>query len=167
MSFRRSLYSLVLTPNLIYGLLIFSPIVCADFVLGLCVVCLFVCFSFFWPCHMACGILVPQPGIEPRPSKVRAQSLNHWTTRQFLGYMSFDQTHVSFQSRQARAGPGNSEISHPNLAKSPGVHSDLRTQHPHATPHPSPCLPGHPASERLPRWCKRYRLRLPVQETQV
>ena len=81
---------MVLTPNLIYGLLIFSPIVCADFVLGLCVVCLFVCFSFFWPCHMACGILVPQPGIELRPSKVRAQSLNHWTTRQFLGYMSFD-----------------------------------------------------------------------------
>ena len=22
---------------------------------------------FFWPCCMACGILVPQPGIEPRP----------------------------------------------------------------------------------------------------
>ena len=21
---------------------------------------------FFWPCHMACGILVPQPGIDPR-----------------------------------------------------------------------------------------------------
>ena len=22
---------------------------------------------FFWPCHTACGILVPGPGIEPRP----------------------------------------------------------------------------------------------------
>ena len=22
---------------------------------------------FFWPHHAACGILVPQPGIEPRP----------------------------------------------------------------------------------------------------
>ena len=21
--------------------------------------------GFLWPCHMACGILVPQPGIEP------------------------------------------------------------------------------------------------------
>ena len=29
------------------------------------------------------GILVPQPGIEPGPSAVRAQSLNHWTTREF------------------------------------------------------------------------------------
>ena len=77
------------------------------------------------------------------------------------------QTQVSFQSRQARAGPGNSEIFHPNLAKSPGAHSDLRTQRPHATPHPSPCLPGRRASERLPRRCKHYRLRLPVQETQV
>ena len=23
--------------------------------------------TFFWPCHMACGILVPRPGIEPAP----------------------------------------------------------------------------------------------------
>ena len=32
---------------------------------------------------MACGILVPLPGIEPRPSAVKAQSPNHWTTREF------------------------------------------------------------------------------------
>ena len=38
---------------------------------------------FFWPYHAACGILVPQPGIEPRPSSVRPQSLNHWTARKF------------------------------------------------------------------------------------
>ena len=44
-------------------------------------VCWFVCL--FWPCHMACGILVPQPGIEPRPSAVRARSPNHWITREF------------------------------------------------------------------------------------
>ena len=25
----------------------------------------------FWPCHAACGILVPRPGIEPGPSEVR------------------------------------------------------------------------------------------------
>ena len=28
---------------------------------------LFIClFIYLWPCHMACGILVPRPGIETR-----------------------------------------------------------------------------------------------------
>ena len=31
---------------------------------------------------MACGILVPQPGIKPVPPAVEAWSLNHWTTRE-------------------------------------------------------------------------------------
>ena len=31
----------------------------------------------------ACGILVPQLGIEPRPSALRVQSANYWTTREF------------------------------------------------------------------------------------
>ena len=30
-----------------------------------------------------CGILVPQPGIEPMPLVVRARSPNHWTAREF------------------------------------------------------------------------------------
>ena len=38
------------------------------------------CFCF--GC-MACEILVPQPGIEPVPSTVKARSPNHWTTREF------------------------------------------------------------------------------------
>ena len=42
-------------------------------------------FFFFWPCCMACGILVPQPGIEHRPLAVRAWNPNHWTAREFLG----------------------------------------------------------------------------------
>ena len=29
---------------------------------------------------MACGILVPQPGIEPGPSTVKARDPNHWTS---------------------------------------------------------------------------------------
>ena len=36
---------------------------------------------FFWPCLMACGILVPRPGIEPVSPAVEARSLNHWTSR--------------------------------------------------------------------------------------
>ena len=37
---------------------------------------------FFWPCRTACGILVPQPGIEPASPALEAQSLDHWTTRE-------------------------------------------------------------------------------------
>ena len=39
-------------------------------------------FFFFWPCHAACGILVPQPGIEHVPPALEAWSLNHWTSRE-------------------------------------------------------------------------------------
>ena len=34
---------------------------------------------------VACSILVPQPGIEPVPPAVEAQSLNPWTTREVPG----------------------------------------------------------------------------------
>ena len=40
-------------------------------------------FFFFWPCQLACGMLGPPPGIEPRPSAVKVQSFNHWTAREF------------------------------------------------------------------------------------
>ena len=45
--------------------------------------CLFSIFSlsFSWPCCAACGILAPQPGIEPVHLAMKAQSLNHWITR--------------------------------------------------------------------------------------
>ena len=39
-------------------------------------------FFFSWPRCVACGILVPQPGIKPVPPAVEVQSLNHWTTRE-------------------------------------------------------------------------------------
>ena len=31
---------------------------------------------------MACGILVPRPGIEPAPPALEVWSLNHWTARE-------------------------------------------------------------------------------------
>ena len=37
----------------------------------------------FWPCHVACGILVPWPGIDPGPLSVRARSPNNWIARKF------------------------------------------------------------------------------------
>ena len=35
--------------------------------------------------HVACGILVPQPGIEPILLALGTWSLNHWTTREVPG----------------------------------------------------------------------------------
>ena len=36
-----------------------------------------------WPCRTACRILVPQTGIEVKPSAMKAWSPNHWTAREF------------------------------------------------------------------------------------
>ena len=41
---------------------------------------------FFFFGYEACGILVPEPGIEPVSP---AQSLNHWTTREVSMFLSF------------------------------------------------------------------------------
>ena len=38
---------------------------------------------FILLCHGACGILVPQPGVELLPPTVRAWNSNHWTTGEF------------------------------------------------------------------------------------
>ena len=45
-------------------------------------ICLF-SLSFFGCATWLAGILVPWPGIEPRPLVVRAGSPNHWTAREF------------------------------------------------------------------------------------
>ena len=37
-------------------------------------------FYFIWLHHVACGILVPWPGIKLMAPSVEAWSLNHWTT---------------------------------------------------------------------------------------
>ena len=47
-------------------------------------------FFFFFFGHMACGLLVPWPGIEPGNSAVKARSPNHWTTREFPLTKSLD-----------------------------------------------------------------------------
>ena len=40
-------------------------------------------FFFFLRLHcVACGLLVPQPGIEPVSPALGAWSANHWTTRE-------------------------------------------------------------------------------------
>ena len=48
------------------------------FVLFCCLLLLTVGYCLcFLLCHVACGVLVPQPGTELRPSTVKALSLNH------------------------------------------------------------------------------------------
>ena len=37
---------------------------------------------------VACGILVPWPGIKPRPPALGIQSLSHWTTRKVTGMVN-------------------------------------------------------------------------------
>ena len=39
---------------------------------------------FFWLCHEACRILVPQPRMKLAPPAVEVQTLNHWSTREVL-----------------------------------------------------------------------------------
>ena len=46
-------------------------------------------FLFFWLCVEHCGIFVPQQRIEPAPSAVKEQPVNHWTTREFMSLRSF------------------------------------------------------------------------------
>ena len=45
----------------------------------------FFIFYFYSFClhHEACGILIPQPGIEPGPLAMKAPSPDHWTAREF------------------------------------------------------------------------------------
>ena len=40
-------------------------------------------YYFHFYGHVACVISVPQPRIEPMPSALEAQSLNHWTIKKF------------------------------------------------------------------------------------
>ena len=54
------------------------------------------------PCHVACRILVPRPGMEPWSPAVEAQSPNHWTTREFLHVLSVKQRPGQL-SRQQRS----------------------------------------------------------------
>ena len=42
-------------------------------------------FHFFGgPRHMACGIIVPWPGMEPKPLPLVARNFNHWPTGEVL-----------------------------------------------------------------------------------
>ena len=46
-------------------------------------------FFFLAASRTACGILVPQPGIEPLPPAVESWVLNHWTTMEVPAALYF------------------------------------------------------------------------------
>ena len=51
---------------------------------------LFIIFVFFfWPGHLACGILDTQSGTEHVPPPLEGWTLNHWTTREGPLFLSF------------------------------------------------------------------------------
>ena len=62
-------------------------IVCEETDIGKCFYFIFIIFKFFFyfPTPPGCGILVPQPGIEPMPPALEVLSLNHWTSREVSG----------------------------------------------------------------------------------
>ena len=64
----------------------------------------------FWPCHAACRVLVPWPGIEPGPPASGAQSLNHWTAREVPSPFFLTASPSVTHSCQA-ASPGSCEQS--------------------------------------------------------
>ena len=49
--------------------------------------------SSFLASTSTCGILVPEPGIEPLPLALEAQILNHWTTSVSRGGMNLSKSH--------------------------------------------------------------------------
>ena len=51
-----------------------------EFATALLLFSFFKCFSFLGP--KACGILAPQPGIEPSAPCIGRQGLNYWTPRE-------------------------------------------------------------------------------------
>ena len=77
----------------------------------------FIYLFIYWPFQAACRILVPQPGMEPRPMAVKAGSPNHWAAREFpccYNSTAFSEprvipgqgVHQLYCSDQAKAGAG-------------------------------------------------------------
>ena len=64
---------------------------------SLCFIWVF--WFIFWPRHSVYRILGPQAGIEPGPSTVKAQSPNHWTTRELPLSASCCQLYYSYNGR--------------------------------------------------------------------
>ena len=56
----------------------------------------FILFKIFLPCCVACGIIVPRPGIKPVRPVVKAESPSHWIAREVL-WTSFFRLYVEVE----------------------------------------------------------------------
>ena len=65
--------------------------------LSVCV-CVCVCVCVYFGRHVSCGILVPQPGIEPGATAVKALSHNNWTAREVSRLLDFLMVETSLMS---------------------------------------------------------------------
>ena len=61
-------------------------------------------FFFFQLPWEACRILVPWPGIEPRPMAVKAPSPNHWISREFPPFVSSKDICLGFSTHSNNPG---------------------------------------------------------------
>ena len=83
---------------------------------------------YFWLHPMVCEVLVPWPGIKPRPPALGVQSLSDWTTREvpWLSYL----IHISVQmSLPWRGIPHHSTLTAPSCTS--------------ITPPPTQPIPSH------------------------
>ena len=60
--------------------------------------------TLFWLRLSVCGILVPQPEIEPVPPVAEAQSLNHWTAREVPTQSLFSARRKELSTRNLISG---------------------------------------------------------------
>ena len=71
------------------------------------------CILFFpLPYYVACGILVPWPGIEPGPLAVDIRTPNLWTTRKYPGRCNLENelSKLSFQGKKPTVIVANDKI---------------------------------------------------------
>ena len=57
---------------------------------------------FFWMILAACGILVPQLGIEAGPLAVKAWNPNHWTAREFPKFKCYNKQLLNKENRETK-----------------------------------------------------------------
>ena len=108
---------------------------------------------FLWPCHIACGILVPQPGMETVPPVLEVWSLNCWGARKVP---LLTMLMPSFYPRPVRAeplwvrprasacfnAPGGSHLQ-PGWRRPPARHWPAPRRDPHTSHLPSQsCAPS-------------------------
>ena len=74
---------------------------------------------------MACGILVPQPGIELMPPALQVSSLNHWTAREVSRRLQYVPPESSLASRKKVEALLPYQPPHPSFCSRPSRMSSV------------------------------------------